>query len=232
LTRGEWALPLGALVLLLGAFVATQLTTMFGGNRHVLQTAGLTYAQYAHSGFAQMLAVAALTLAVVGAAARWARADGLLLRALLAALCVLTLVVLASALRRLGLYEQAYGFTRLRLAADAALLWLGALFGLVLLAGVAGGTWLPRAMVAVTGAAVLVFALSDPDRRIAERNLDSGRVDEAYLSGLGPDALPALARRAPCAAEAVRERLGGDGLIGLNVARIRARHTSPGTCSP
>ena len=128
-------MPLGALVALLGAFVATQLATLFGGNRHVLETAGLTYAEYARTGFAQMAVVAALTLVVIAAAARWARDGGGLLRALLAALCVLTLVVIASALRRLELYEEAYGFTRLRLTADAILLWLGALFVLVLAAG-------------------------------------------------------------------------------------------------
>ena len=80
---------------------------------HVLDTAGLTYAEYARSGFAQLLAVAALTFAVIAAARRWAAAAAA--AALLAALCVLTLVVLASALKRLGLYEETYGFTRLRL---------------------------------------------------------------------------------------------------------------------
>ena len=44
------------------AFVALQFATLFGGERHVLDTAGLTYAEYARSGFAQLLAVAALTL--------------------------------------------------------------------------------------------------------------------------------------------------------------------------
>ena len=63
LGRLEWALPLGALVVLFAGFVALQLTTLFGGERHVLETAGLTYAEYARSGFAQLLAVAALTLA-------------------------------------------------------------------------------------------------------------------------------------------------------------------------
>jgi hypothetical protein len=226
LGRTEWALPLGALVAVLGAFVATQLATLFGGNRHVLETAGLTYAEYARTGFAQMMVVAALTLAVTVAATRWARDGGLLLRVLLAALCVLALVVLASALRRLGLYEQTYGFTRMRLTADAILLWLAALFLLVLPAGAIGGAWAARAAVAVTGAAMLLFALSDPDRRIAERNLDSGRVDAGYLAGLSPDALPALAGepRVRCAAEQIRARLGdGDGIAGLNVARGRAR---------
>ena len=63
---------------------------------------GLTYAEYARSGFAQLLAVAALTFAVLGAARRWAPGE----RVLPAALCLLALVVCVSALRRLGLYEE------------------------------------------------------------------------------------------------------------------------------
>lgn len=95
------------------------------------ETAGLTYAEYARSGFAQLVIVALLTLAVVAASLRWARLDGhrteRLLRLLLMALCLLTIVVLASALHRLGLYERAFGFTRTRMAAHALLLFGGAL---------------------------------------------------------------------------------------------------------
>jgi hypothetical protein len=230
LGRLDSLLPLAALVALLGGFVAFQLATLFGGNRHVLATAGLTYAEYARSGFAQLMVVAALVLAVVAAANRWAARNSRLQRGLLAALCLLTLVVLASAVRRLHLYEEAYGFTRLRLAADAALLWLGALFCLVLAARAGAAAWLPRAAVAVTAGAVLVFGLSDPDRRIADRNIDryerTGKLDTAYLATLGPDAAPALARlpATSCATARLRHRLATpDGLAGLNLARTRAR---------
>jgi hypothetical protein len=141
--------------------------------------------------------------------------------------------VLASALRRLGLYEEAYGATRLRLVAHVQLLWLGAVFALVLMAGAArDGARLPRAIVAVSAATALAFVLSDPDRRIAERNVElyaeTGRLDVRYLDGLSADAAPAIARlrpeRAACAARSVRWALGRpDGLAGANLARARAR---------
>ncbi len=220
LGRAEWALPLGALVVLLGAFVLLQFATLFAGRRHVLDTAGLTYAEYARSGFAQLLVVAALTLAVIAAAGRWARDGGLLLRVLLAALCLLTLVVLASALKRLGLYEAAYGFTRLRFAAHAILLWLGALFVLVLIAR--GAQWLPRAALTVTLASFLAFAFADPDRRIAEWNVDrferTGKVDEAYLGRLSADAIPVLKGMRCVPAMPAR-----DGFGGINLGRAQAR---------
>ncbi len=61
--RMEWTIALAALVALFAAFVVVQLTVLFGGDEHVLRTSGLTYAEYVHQGFGQLLAVAALTLA-------------------------------------------------------------------------------------------------------------------------------------------------------------------------
>lgn len=237
LRRADWVIALGALDLAFAAFVAVQLTTLFGGHRHVLETAGLTYAEYARSGFVQLDVVAALTLAVIAAAARWARrdtrGDDRLARALLGILCVLTLVMLASALRRLGLYVDAFGATRLRLLVDVQLLWLGAVFALLIVAGAAReGAALPRAIVAVSAAAALGFAASDPDARIAERNVarfaETRSVDVRYLDGLSADAAPAIARLPPrpaaCASERLREELGSDdGIAGANIARARAR---------
>jgi hypothetical protein len=95
--RFEWAVPLGLLVLLFIAFVAVQLAVLFGGSRHVLETDGLTYADYARGGFWQLLVVTGLSLAVLAGAARWAprasRSDRTLIRVLLGALAVLTLVI-------------------------------------------------------------------------------------------------------------------------------------------
>ncbi|HWM09821.1 MAG TPA: DUF4173 domain-containing protein [Solirubrobacteraceae bacterium] len=219
LTQLEWAVPLAVLVALVAAFVALQLTTLYGGHDHVLRTAGLTYAEYAREGFAQLLAAAALTLAVIAAAVRWT-APSRLRTVLLVALCVLTLAVLASALTRLDLYMDAYGFTRLRLSAQATILWLGGVFTLILVAR--GAAWLPRATVALTAATLLAFAVSNPDLRIAERNLDryerTGRLDERTLEGLSADAAPALVDH-----RALTECPLPDGVAGFNLGRSRAR---------
>jgi hypothetical protein len=214
LGRTESAVPLVALVALFAVFVALQVHTLFAGHDYVLRTAGVTYAEYAREGFAQLLAASALTLAVIAAAARWGSAS----RLLLGALCALTLVVLASALTRLDLYVDAYGLTRLRAGAQLAILYLGAVFALVLIAGATRrARWLPRATVTLTGVAILAFAVSDPDRRIAERNLErTGRLDERLLRSLSADAVPAL----PCRLARIP---GEDGLASFNLARARAR---------
>ena len=218
LGRTEWQIALAALDVLFAAFVALQLATLFGGDEHVLRTAGLTYAEYARQGFGQLMVAGALTLAVIAVARR----DSRTLRVLLGLLCVLTLVILASALKRLGLYEEAFGFTRLRLMAHGAILWLGALFVLIGLAGALGRVaWLPRATVALSALAVLAFALANPDGRIAAHNVkrfeSTGRIDRAYLAQLSPDAAPALARLG------LGRDPPPDGLVSWNLGRARAR---------
>jgi Domain of unknown function (DUF4173) len=218
--RTEWAMALGALDLLFAAFVAVQIAVLFGGHDHVLRTAGLTYSEYARQGFFQLLAVGVLTLGVVAATLRWAARNGardaLLLRALLGIVCALTLVVLASALRRLGLYEEAFGFTRARVAAHGIILWLGAVLVLVMAAGLGGrGWWLPRATVGLTAVGLLAFAAVDPDGLVASRNVaryrETGKIDLMYLRTLSADAVPALTElpveERACGLEVIRHEL-------------------------
>jgi hypothetical protein len=240
LARAEWLLPLGSLVALFALFVVVQVAVLFGGHDHVLRTAGLSYADYAHQGYGQLMAAAVLTLAVIAGARRWARVDrrrdDALLRALLAALCLLCLVVLASALKRLGLYEDAYGATRLRMLADANILWLGAVLLLVLATLATGRSgWLPRALVLVSACGAVAFAAVNPDGRIASRNVDrylaGGRIDGYYLSGLSADAAVPLRRlRYPeCVLRGIRTEVERpEGLLGANLARARARDAVAG----
>ncbi|MGW0778028.1 DUF4153 domain-containing protein [Streptomyces sp. NPDC002835] len=199
-SRWEWALPLVVLNLLFATFIAVQLAVLFGGYDKVLSETGLTYSEYARQGFWQLLFVTLLTLAVIALATRWAprstAGDRALVRAVLGALCVLTLVVVASALRRMDLYVDAYGLTRLRVSVSAMELWLGLVIVLIMLAGVYGMKWLPRAVAASAAAAVLAFGLASPDDLVAERNVQryerTGKIDIDYLEELSADAVPAL----------------------------------------
>ncbi|MFI9529715.1 DUF4153 domain-containing protein [Micromonospora rosaria] len=235
--RLEWALPLVLLDLLFTGFVLVQLTVLFGGAEHVLTTAGLTYAEYARGGFWQLLAVSLLTLLVLAGAGRWAprstRADRVLFRVLLGALTLLSLVVVASALYRMQVYTDAYGATRLRLLVATVELALGVVF---LLVGVAvlrlRAGWLPPFVVGTAVLALLGLALVDPDRAIAERNVDryarTGALDTVYLSRLSLDAVPALDRLPEPARSCtlrflVDNRYPGEDLWTTNLGRARAR---------
>ncbi|MFD9970977.1 DUF4153 domain-containing protein [Streptomyces sp. NPDC059011] len=198
--RVEWAVPLIVLDLLFAAFIAVQLAVLFGGYDRVLRETGLTYAEYARQGFWQLLWATLLTLVVIGLALRWAprggARDSTLVRAVLGTLCVLTLVVVAAALRRMDLYVDAYGLTRLRISVAAMELWLGLVLVLIIAAGLLGSRWLPRAVAGSAAAAVLAFGLGSPDALVAERNVQrfesTGKIDVRYLRDLSADAVPAL----------------------------------------
>lgn len=203
LARWEWAVPLALLDALFAGFVAVQVRVLFGGDRHVRDTVGLTYANYARQGFWQLAAVTVLTLLVVAVAVRKvdrnSAGDRVTARLLLGTLCLLTLVVVASAVHRMALYENEFGFTRLRLGVMAAELWLGVVFVLLIVAGIRmSARWLPRAVLVSASAGLLGFAALNPDGYIAERNVDrytdTGEIDVGYLRGLSTDAVPALDR--------------------------------------
>ncbi len=200
--RTEWALPLVVLTALFAAFNAVQLAVLFGGYDAVLEKTGLTYSEYARQGFWQLLVVTLLFLVVVVVAARTAPRSGprdrVLVRSVLGVLCVLALVVVASAVRRMDMYVDAYGLTRLRISVFAMEFWLGLVIVLVMAAGVWGARWLPRAVAASAAAGVLAFGLMSPDAMIAEHNVQrytaDGKLDQTYLEGLSVDAVPALDR--------------------------------------
>ncbi|WP_283138357.1 DUF4153 domain-containing protein [Rhizohabitans arisaemae] len=240
--RTQWVVPLAALNLLFALFVAVQIAVLFGGNERVLRTANLTYAEYARQGFFQLVAVAAFVLGIVALAVallpRPKRTDRWLLAGLLGALCGLTLVILVSALQRLGLYTDVYGLTRLRAFVGAVTWWIGALFVLVLLAGAVrlfGGRsgWLPRAATLVTALTVLVFVWWNPDLRIAETNVKArgvAQLDRYYLDGLSADAVPALHTLPEPMRSCVLLNLGRENRLGRpipwsswNLSRVRAQ---------
>ncbi len=130
LTPPEWKMLLGAVDLLFASFVIVQAAAMFGGSDRLLAGTGLTVAEYARSGFFQLLAVAAITAAVLIAVASWGRRahprDERAFVVLAAVMIVLTLAILASSFQRLLLYEETFGLTWLRLAVHTTILVLGA----------------------------------------------------------------------------------------------------------
>ncbi|MEV6906506.1 DUF4173 domain-containing protein [Amycolatopsis sp. NPDC051071] len=236
--RLEWALPLGVLVFLFASFVAVRLVVLFGGTEYVLATGNLTSAEYARSGFWQLSAITVLTLLLVAAALRWApkssAADRGWQRGLLGVLSVLSLVLVASALSRMWTYQQAYGFTVLRLLVEVCELWIGLIFLLVLASLIPlRSAWLPRAAIGAAAAALLALAVLDPERFIADRNIDrvaDGKsLDTGYLAGFSADVVPA-AERLPeplrsCVLRPVVMGISEDDWREGNLSRSLARQT-------
>ena len=84
----------------------------------------------------------------------------------------MTIVVVVSALYRMHLYEEAYGFTRLRLLVSVFEGWLGVVVLLLLVAGAVGAShWLVPVAVRLGAASLLGLALVNPDLYIAQHNI-------------------------------------------------------------
>jgi hypothetical protein len=228
----EIAIVLGALDLLFAAFVAVQARYLFGGQALVEARAHLSYAQYARHGFFELVAVSVLVLPVVLAANALARDRLRLVRTLSAVLVALELVVAASALERLRLYQHEYGLTELRLYASGVVLWLAVVFVWLCATTLRG-----RGRFAV-GALVLGFAATvglnilNPDRLIARTNVTRPHVDVGYLGTLSDDAVPELLQRLPSLPPRLRRALAqelvvrseaGGGLLAWNASRAHAR---------
>ena len=198
LGRLEARIVLGGLCGVYAAFAATQLAVAAGGADRILSDEGLTYAEYARSGFFQLLAAAGLTAVVLLCVrACGPRGDGVATALVLVAV-TLTEVAVALAVHRLSLYEDAYGLTLLRLAAMAGAVWIGGVFVLIgtAVAGLgAGRSWLPGAVGATALVGLLAWNLADPAALVARRHIDRVEVDAPYLAGLGDDAVPSIAAR-------------------------------------
>ncbi|MCO8275341.1 DUF4173 domain-containing protein [Actinoplanes sp. TRM 88003] len=223
--RWEWAVPLGLLTLLFGAFVLVQAT----GQEPVR-----AFADEARQGFWQLSFVVGLTLLVLAGAARWAPrdkpADRILIRVILGVLTGLTLVIAATALHRINLYTDEYGLTRLRLLVFWCELWFVFVLLLILVAGrKLRAPWLPRVAIAAGVLALLGLAVANPDGVIAERNLRHSNqpIDLAYLSNLSPDAVPALMKlpddQRACVLRAISDDLRPGDWRTWNLGSARAR---------
>jgi hypothetical protein len=197
---------LGGLALLLSAWIGVQVRVLFGGSAYIVETSGVTVAEYARAGFFELVVIAGIVLAVLLAtdefldrteerARRSFRVVGRLL-------LVLVGVLLISALQRLGLYLGYFGLTEDRVLALAVLVWVAlvlAWFGWTVLRD-ARSRFAPGVLVL---SAVWLMALnaSNPEKLIVRTNLaraEAGKeFDVAYHLTLSADAVPALLAGAP-----------------------------------
>jgi signal transduction histidine kinase len=226
----EWLAPVLVVDVVFVAFLVAQAAALFGGHDYLQRTTGLTYAEYVHAGFGQLTVATMLTLTVVAWAARKAT-PGRRRDLALGALCAMTIVVTVSALYRMHLYEEAYGFTRLRLLVSVFEGWLGVVVLLVMVTGVVGARrWLVPVALRLGAAGLLGLALINPDLYIAQHNIARAGApvgtDWQYLGELSTDAYPALIRLPYQEFVCVTRHSGalsGDDWLEWNWSRERAR---------
>src|SRR3990172_5899367 len=200
----EVAIVLFSVDVLFALFVVVQLAYFFGGEANVT-AAGFTYSEYARRGFGELVAVGVLSLGLIMLLAAVARRDERrqhsIFNSLSVALVILVGVILTSALKRLLLYEQAYGFTRLRTYTHVGILWMAVAFVVFLVLLLRGRLRrFAPACAAVTFGFVATLNLLNVDAFIVERNgtrlSATGELDVAYLVRLTEDAIPEIVQLA------------------------------------
>lgn len=187
------------------AFVVIQFRYFFGGAANILNgPAGLTYAEYARRGFAELVLVAVASLVffiLLSAITKRSKSQQSWFSGLGVGLFLLVSVILVSAFQRLFLYEEAYGFTRMRTIPHVFMIWLGLLLlALVVLEVLQRQRNFAIAVLFAMIGFAATFPLINMDAFIAKVNLDRGfafsssdRIDSVYLATLSADAMPGLA---------------------------------------
>ncbi len=184
-------------------FVLTQLQYLAGALVSALP-GHLTYAEYARSGFFELLAVSLFNVLLLFVAIRTGNSKnraGRLLQALILLTLACSLVQWISAMARMRLYISAYSLTRLRFFSTAFMWLILVWFALLILSVFINRLPLFKAILVTALVALIALNLVVPDRWIAQHNVQrylnnnvqqAGEIDIAYLTELSDDALPAL----------------------------------------
>ena len=215
----ETGVILAAVDVLFAAFVIVQFGYFFGGATANINATGYTFSEYAVKGFNELVTVAILSLGLYLTLSLINRRETVNHQRSFTWFSVLlfglVLVMLVSSWYRLGLYEDAYGFTRLRTYTHLFIPWLGALLVVVILLEIFKrrghfglALWLFSIGFALTLTLVNVdgFIVHQNTARAAATGevtvvsdgtggrmlADPDTFDFIYLSNLSHDAVPAL----------------------------------------
>ena len=199
----EVATMLGLAAVVLGLFVVSQLVALTDAGDRLVTSAGLTPAEYARSGFFQLCWAAGLLLgflALVRAVAAPDTLDRPLVRGLGALVPTLALGLVVVSLRRMAIYDEAFGLTMLRLWVVGAAVWMALVLAMAVVRNASSRSdrsWLVAGAGAAAVALVLVADVVGPEGFVARHNIDragdGAALDVAYLTRLSDDAVPAIA---------------------------------------
>jgi hypothetical protein len=218
----EIGVTLGLLNLLFLTFVLSQLRYFFGDAALVLGSEGLTFSEYYRHGFFELVTVAALVLPLL-LGMHWLLRRGnpvheRVFRLLAGAQVFLLFVIMASAVRRMLLYQEVYGLTELRLYTTAFMAWLALVF-IWFTATALRGRREQFACGALVAGLLIIATLHviNPDALIVRVNVShaqAGRFFDAnYATSLSADATPALFESLPVLEENDR-RIIAAGILG------------------
>ncbi len=182
-------------------FSVIQFAYLFGGSSFVLPSS-YTYAEYARRGFFELVIVSIINFGVLLFGITFVKKDNkrifAVIKALLTLLVIFTFILLISAFYRMLVYEQAYGFTYLRIFVQTFMIMLFFLF-IINVAYI----WQPKLPIIksyfiISLAVYIIMNFSNVDVIIAKNNInryfETGQIDMVYLEGLSYDATPEMQR--------------------------------------
>lgn len=176
-------------------FTVIQFSYLYGGMKNGLP-AGLSYAEYARSGFFQLAALTFINFILLIACRSFMKKDNKILTVLcnitFTLLILFTLNILYSASFKLSLYENSYGLTYLRVFVHLFMLLL-----LILSIASLIGIWytklpLVKAIIIISITFYTAVNYMNIDGFIAKKNIASGKLDIQYLITLSDEAIPYL----------------------------------------
>jgi two-component system, OmpR family, sensor histidine kinase BaeS len=179
-------------------YVVSLVVAAIGGKEYVARTTGLTYANYARSGFFQLVAVALIAMVLLftcRGALRRERSRLALALALLIAASTATMA-LVSVLRLLT-YRDVFGLTMLRYMTTVTATWLAiamVIIGVALLFHRVERVLIIAILISAYGTLVAVN-IANPEVAVARENIGraaNAELDESYLTRLSDDAVPTL----------------------------------------
>lgn len=198
----EGTIVLSLVNVLFVLFVSVQVRYLFGGQANISE-AGFTFSEYARRGFNELVMVTVFTLLIYLVFAtvckwnqKWQKG---IFTGLSLLMFALVLVILASAFTRLQLYENAYGFTRLRTYTHFFIFWLaGLLAGSALLEVLKQRSKFALLLIIFAAGYSLNLASINLDGFVADKNIQRAAAGEEfdgkYLASLSADALPVMLR--------------------------------------
>lgn len=199
----EVSVFLGAINALFLFFILIQLVYLFGGSENIVSQ-GFTYSQYARKGFFELITVAVFSFIIL-----WKTELSIMkkentkhmtaFKVMSAILVFQILLIIVSAFTRLSLYEEAYGFTTLRLYSHVFTIFLSLIFLLLLYKiffDAREHTFAYRIFL-LTTAFLIGMNFLNPDAFIARKNIEyfagtPDKLDVDYLTSLSADAIPEM----------------------------------------
>ena len=182
-------------------FSIIQFKYLFGGESFILPSA-YTYAEYARRGFFELVVVAVINFIILLIAISFIKKENkkthLVSKILLSLLAGFTFVMLSSAFYRMLVYEQAYGFTYLRIFVQAFMILMFFLFIINMVFIWYQKLPLIKGYFITTLVVYIMLNFANVDVIIARNNIyryeKTGQIDMEYLKELSYDAVPEMGR--------------------------------------